>query len=44
MAKEKIEKTQSLEKTLWAAADKLIGAVMPHDYLTSSKSSKLIWV
>lgn len=33
MAKEKVEKTQSLEKTLWAAADKLIGAVMPHDYM-----------
>lgn len=33
MAKEKIEKPQSLEKTLWAAADKLIGAVMPHDYM-----------
>ncbi len=33
MAKEKIEKPQSLEKTLWAAADKLIGAVMPHDYI-----------
>jgi len=33
MAKEKTEKSQSLEKTLWAAADKLIGAVMPHDYM-----------
>lgn len=33
MAKEKVEKPQSLEKTLWAAADKLIGAVMPHDYM-----------
>ena len=33
MAKEKAEKSQSLEKTLWAAADKLIGAVMPHDYM-----------
>ena len=33
MAKEKVEKVQSLEKTLWAAADKLIGAVMPHDYM-----------
>lgn len=33
MAKEKVEKSQSLEKTLWAAADKLIGAVMPHDYM-----------
>jgi len=28
MAKGKVEKPQSLEKTLWAAADKLIGAVM----------------
>lgn len=33
MAKEKVEKPQSLEKTLYAAADKLIGAVMPHDYM-----------
>lgn len=33
MAKEKVEKSLSLEKTLWAAADKLIGAVMPHDYM-----------
>ena len=33
MAKEKNEKPQSLEKTLWAAADKLIVAVMPHDYM-----------
>lgn len=33
MAKNTIEKPQSLEKTLWAAADKLIGAVMPHDYM-----------
>ena len=36
MAKEKkakIEKPQPLEKTLWAAAGKLIGAVMPQDYI-----------
>ena len=33
MAKEKVEKTQSLEKVLWDAANKLIGAVMPHDYM-----------
>lgn len=33
MAKETKEKNQTLEKTLWAAADKLIGAVMPHDYM-----------
>ena len=33
MAKEKVEKTQSLEKVLWDAANKLIGAVMPYDYM-----------
>ena len=33
MAKEKVEKKQSLEKTLWAAADKLIGSAMPQDYI-----------
>ena len=33
MAKNTIEKPQTLEKTLWAAADKLVGSVMPKDYI-----------
>ncbi len=33
MAKETKEKNQTLEKTLWAAACKLIGSVMPMDYI-----------
>ena len=32
-AKAKVEKKQSLEQTLWAAADKLVGSVMPQDYI-----------
>lgn len=33
MAKEKIEKQQSLESILWASADKLRGGVSPNDYM-----------